>query len=71
MSDTRKIMNDIGDSVKKKLPDGFGFFVLVFPFNDDEARANYVSNANREDVVRVMEETVMRFKYKEDWLGDQ
>lgn len=40
-----------------------GFVLLVFPFNSSDGRCNYISNgADRDDVVRLMEEQIKRFK---------
>jgi hypothetical protein len=43
--------------VDNQLPFGWGFIVLAFPFGSD-GRMNYVSNADRVDVVRVMYEFI-------------
>ena len=43
-----------------------GFLLLVFPFEGgDAARCNYISNAGREDMVRLMKEMVARFEADE------
>lgn len=61
-------MNDIGQAVNERIPDGFGFFVMVFPFENDDGRANYVSNGKREDVVNAMKEFIIRAGAEEDWM---
>ncbi|MCK9597953.1 MAG: hypothetical protein M0R06_02860 [Sphaerochaeta sp.] len=38
------------------------FFLVVF---DDQGVAQYISNAKREDCIKAMEETVVRFKNKD------
>jgi hypothetical protein len=38
-----------------------GFVLMVFNFGDT-GRANYMSNANREDVVNMMKEQIARFE---------
>ncbi len=50
-------MQIIAKKVKEELPDGFGFVVLAFKFNE-KGEMIYVSNANREDVVKSMEEFI-------------
>lgn len=50
-------MQNIAKKVKEELPDGFGFVVLAFKFNE-KGEMIYVSNANREDVVKSMEEFI-------------
>jgi hypothetical protein len=39
-----------------------GFVLLVFPFEGHEGRANYISNAKREDVVVMLKEQLARFE---------
>lgn len=56
-------MQDIGKAVEGRIPDGYGFFVFVAPFNDesgDKERANYVSNMQRADAACIMEEFIRR-----------
>jgi hypothetical protein len=39
-----------------------GFVLLVFPFEGHEGRCNYISNANRQDIVTLMKEQIKRFE---------
>lgn len=40
-----------------------GFVLLVFPFNDQTGRCNYISNgANRDDIVRMFKEQIRQFE---------
>lgn len=50
-------MQIIAKKVKEELPDNFGFVVLAFKFNE-KGEMIYVSNANREDVVKSMKEFI-------------
>lgn len=68
MNDPRGRMQDIAHAVNERLPDGYGFMVLVFPFNSSEGRANYVSNGKREDVVNAMKEWLIKAGHDEDWM---
>lgn len=52
-------MQEVGNAVAKVLP-GVGFFVIAFPMNKADARGQYVSNARREDILRVMKNFVDR-----------
>jgi hypothetical protein len=52
-------MDVIGSSVEELLPEGYGFFVLVFEFGKDGA-GNYVSNASWEDVQKAMRHLLTR-----------
>ena len=39
-----------------------GFVLLVFPFDDVTGRCNYISNANRDDVVTMLKEQIKYFE---------
>jgi len=47
-------MQKIARLVDEELPQGWGFFVMAFPFEDAEGRMNYVSNAKRTDILKLM-----------------
>jgi len=69
VSDSAQGMRDIGHAVKERIPEGFGFFVLVFPFDGpDKGRANYISNGQRQDVINAMKEFLIRCGAAEDWM---
>ena len=53
----RADLQAIAKQVDHQLPFGWGFIVLAFPFGSD-GRMNYVSNAERADVVRSMYEFI-------------
>jgi len=70
-----KLMNDLaryldfkfngtatGDAKKN------GFILLLFPFGGD-GRCNYISNANREDVVIMLKEQIKRFEGQPEVKG--
>lgn len=52
-------MQGIAKKVQDELPEGFGFVVLAFKFNE-KGQMLYVSNANREDVVTSMQEFIKK-----------
>lgn len=56
----KRKMQIIAQKVKEELPNGFGFVVLAFEFNavPNTAQMMYVSNANRNDVEKAMEEWI-------------
>lgn len=35
-----------------------GFCLLVFPFNEDQALASYISNGEREDIIQCLRQTI-------------
>ncbi len=54
-------MQQIAKDIKSQLPEGMGFALLAFDFgNKPDRRVNYVSNANREDIVKVMKEWIQK-----------
>lgn len=62
-------MNSIGESIESRLPEGHGFFVLVFPFvKGENVRANYCSNGDREGVLNAMKEFLIECGHGEDWM---
>lgn len=56
-------MQTIAKKVDDELPKEFGFCVLVFPFGKTEdGQMMYVSNADRLDIVKSMEEWIEKTK---------
>lgn len=51
-------------------PKKVGFILLVFPFDDHDGRANYMSNAKREDVVIMLKEQIARFEGQPEISGN-
>ena len=55
----KRRMQKIAQKVDEELPNGYGFVVLTFNFGkgiDNEMM--YVSNANRQDIVKAMKEWI-------------
>lgn len=46
-----------------------GFVLLIFPFGDSEKRCNYISNADRADVVVMLREQIKRFEGQPEIKG--
>jgi hypothetical protein len=53
----RDSMNEIGRVLAAAL-DGAGFCLLVFGRNTDKGRMNYISNANRQDMLTALKEFI-------------
>ncbi len=53
-------MRDLADMVKDEIP-GIGFALLVFDFNT-AGMSNYISNAQRDDMILALRETLKRFE---------
>jgi hypothetical protein len=59
----RADLQALGRHVDHQLPYGWGFVVLAFPFGAG-GRMNYISNAQRSDIVRAMYEFIEATKEK-------
>ena len=59
-------MQKMGEAVKKMLPKEFGFTILVFPFGNPGV-SNYISNANRKDMIKSLREAADRLEKKQDF----
>lgn len=46
-----------------------GFILMVFPFHGADGRANYISNAERTDVVTMLKEQLARFEGQPEMTG--
>jgi hypothetical protein len=46
-----------------------GFILMVFPFGNTDGRANYISNAERADVVNMLKEQLARFEGQPEMMG--
>lgn len=56
---TNAVMQDIAKEIDQKLPEGMGFALLAYEFGEvDNKKMLYVSNSNREDVLKAMLEFV-------------
>lgn len=66
-------MNDLARLINWTLneeahPGSTGFILMVFPFGD-EGRCNYISNADREDIVTLFKEQLSRLEGSPDIRG--
>ena len=62
MNHLANYLDTIFNGDKRGMDRETGFVLLVFPFGEGEGqRANYISNADREDVVTLLKEQVKRF----------
>jgi len=57
----KSTMGKIGGVFKKYLPKNIGFCLLIFDFSKP-GKANYMSNANRQDMIKALFETAYRLK---------
>jgi len=69
MIKTEEIMRQIGLEITDVLNEGFpkpmGFALIVFEFNEPGI-ANYVSNGERESMIKALKETVERLEKGQD-----
>ena len=59
-------MQQMAEKISPMLPKDFGFAILVFPFGDG-GTSNYISNAERADMIKALRETADRLEYKQDF----
>ena len=49
------VLQEIAKDIKEKLPEKMGFALLTYEFGDiDDRKMMYISNSNREDVLKAM-----------------
>lgn len=53
----------------KERPKTLGFVLMMFPFEDHGGRCNYISNAQRADIVIMLKEQIKRFEGQPDVTG--
>lgn len=58
-------MRDVANMIKSKIP-GLGFALFVFQLKE-LGTANYISNGQREDMIKALEETLDRLKECQDF----
>jgi hypothetical protein len=75
LDETSQMMRAMARSIDDTLntgagPKKAGFVLLVMPFDGPPgARTNYISNAEREDVVAMLKEVVARFEVQAEVTG--
>lgn len=70
----RELMNGLAKGIDEILnaqnkPKRNGFVLMVFPFDNFDGRCNYISNANRDDIVILLQEQLARFKGQPELKG--
>lgn len=63
----REDLSELARVLDEALPQGWGFVLLSFPFDDEPGRMNYISNAKREDVLKAMQEFIDKNKHPDDF----
>lgn len=58
----RRVANDIGARIGSALPPNYGFALLIFGTGESEGRMNYISNADRDEMVAALKELIARFE---------
>jgi hypothetical protein len=60
--EVRGAMKEVAAALAGVLPKGFGFSLLVFEMNVPTGFMNYISNANREDMLCALKELIANFE---------
>ena len=55
-----KMLKEIGQILRSACPEGYGFSLLIFSFGEG-GNMFYTSNAQREDMIRAMQEFIQKF----------
>lgn len=58
------ILKDLGAELKRRMPAGMGFALLMFDYGADGSLF-YIADAEREDMIKTMEEFIERNKKSE------
>ena len=66
----RNSLNALGHVISKEIFPGLGFMLIVFEFNKPGI-SNYISNAERTDMVKALRETADRLAGAQDIRPDQ
>ncbi len=60
----REVLKDMGREIKAKMPEGWGFTLLMFDFDKGQKGSMlYLSSAQREDMIKAMEEFLENVKH--------
>lgn len=62
MNALAQVIDNIFNGENKGTERTAGFILLLFPFGNKEGRCNYISNADREDVIILLKEQLRRFE---------
>jgi hypothetical protein len=57
-ADLRAMAMALEEILEEKTGEKMGFCLLVFPFGEDGRVSNYVSNANRDDMLKALQEFI-------------
>jgi hypothetical protein len=71
MSEREDLLNALAATLDKTLPtiyniERVGFVLLTFSFDIESKSGDYVSNANRSDIIKALREVADRLENKED-----
>lgn len=53
---SKEIMQAMGSAIGDTIPKGFGYALIIFPFGGS-CISNYISNADRSDMIKALRET--------------
>lgn len=67
MKEVAKMVDEMFNGITR--PKRTGFILMVFPF-DHDGRCNYMSNAERSDVVIMLKEQIARFEGQPEIRGN-
>lgn len=62
MNELAGFLDEVFNGCKKGEDREYGFFLSVFPFGEKEGRFNYIANSERVDIIKLLEEMLVKFK---------
>lgn len=60
-AEIEELLRLIGRKLKNQMPSGYGFSLLIFGFSPGN-ELFYISSAQREDMIRTMQEFIAKFR---------
>jgi hypothetical protein len=57
--DNKRRLNEIGALIKERLPEGWGFGLLMFTYGEG-GTMTWISSAQREDMLKAMQEFIQK-----------
>jgi hypothetical protein len=58
------LLKDVGNGLKERMPDGWGFSLLIFSYGDGGSMF-YLSSAQRADMIKAMREFIEKFEVRQ------
>lgn len=64
----KRRLNDVAAAIDERIPDGYGFIVLIAPTNTPDGILNYCASVQRSDAINMLKEFLLKCGAAEDWM---